>query len=112
MGVGVGSTELASQGGSQVDARSSFSNFGTCNDIFAPGSSIISAYRGSDSAYATLSGTSMAAPHVAGVAAVALGQNPSYSASQVKSWLTHNAMHGLVNNPGTGSPNLMLHYPC
>lgn len=111
-GVCVGSTELASQGGQQVDARSSFSNYGSCNHVFAPGSSIVSAYRGSDSAYATLSGTSMAAPHVAGVAAYALQTHPTYTSAQVKSWITTHAMRGLVQNPGTGTPNLMLHLPC
>jgi len=111
-GICVGSTELASSSGRQVDSRSSFSNYGSCNHIFAPGSSIISAYAGSDSRYATLSGTSMAAPHVAGVAAILLGQNKALSAAQLKTKLTSDAMSGLVNNAGTGSPNLMLHYPC
>jgi serine protease len=111
-GVGVGSTELASSGGNQVDARSSFSNYGTCNHVFAPGTSIVSAYAGADNRYATLSGTSMAAPHVAGVAAIAMQENPSYSSAQLRNWITSNAMSGLVNNPGTGSPNLMLHVRC
>jgi len=111
-GVCVGSTELASKNGDQVDSRSSFSNFGSCNDIFAPGSSIISAYRGSDSTYATLSGTSMAAPHVAGVLAIGLQANPGYSPAQLKQWVIDTSMSGLVENAGTGTPNRLLHVAC
>ncbi|MEW2328283.1 S8 family peptidase [Micromonospora chersina] len=90
------------------DARSSFSNYGSCVDIFAPGSSIVSAYRTSDTASSTLSGTSMASPHVAGAAALVLGANPSYSPAQVASYLITNATTGKVTNPGSGSPNRLL----
>lgn len=112
-GICVGSTELASQSGTQVDSRSSFSNTGNCVDVFAPGSSIVSAYAGSNSAYATLSGTSMAAPHVAGVGAIVLQEHPAYSAKEVSEYVTRTAMEGLIQgNIGTGSPNKMLHVPC
>ncbi|NBO79879.1 MAG: serine protease, partial [Actinobacteria bacterium] len=66
-----------------TDERSSFSNFGSCLDVFAPGSNIVSAGHSSDVATRTLSGTSMAAPHVAGIAALALSQNSAMSPAEV-----------------------------
>ncbi|MFD2764706.1 S8 family peptidase [Micromonospora eburnea] len=91
-----------------TDARASYSNYGSCLDIFAPGSSITSAWRTSDSATNTISGTSMATPHVAGAAALVLGANPSYTPAQVASYLTSNATSGVVTSPGSGSPNRLL----
>ena len=92
-----------------TDARSSFSNFGTCLDIFAPGSSILSAWFSSDTATATLSGTSMASPHVAGVAALYKQANPSASATTVRNAIVNNATTNLITNAGTGSPNRLLY---
>jgi subtilisin family serine protease len=91
-----------------TDARSSFSNYGTCVDIFAPGSSIISAWYNSNTATNTISGTSMASPHVAGAAALVLSRNPSYTPAQVASSLTSSATPNVVTSPGTGSPNRLL----
>ncbi len=91
------------------DARSSFSNFGTCLDLFAPGSSILSAWYTSNTATATLSGTSMASPHVAGVAALYKQANPSASSTTIRNAIVNNATTGVVTNPGTGSPNRLLY---
>jgi len=91
------------------DARSSFSNFGTCLDVFAPGSSILSAWFTSNTATATLSGTSMASPHVAGVAALYKQANPSASSTTIRNAIVNNATTGVVTNAGTGSPNRLLY---
>ena len=91
-----------------TDARSSFSNFGTCVDIFAPGSSITSAWRTSDTATNTISGTSMATPHVAGVAALFLETNPSASPATVTAAIINNSTPNKVTGAGTGSPNRLL----
>lgn len=89
----------------QGDSRSSFSNYGSCIDIFAPGSSIKSTwYNGGTN---TISGTSMAAPHVAGVAALYLADNPSASPSSVLTALQNNATQNAVSG-ANGSPNLLL----
>lgn len=92
-----------------TDARSSFSNIGTCLDIFAPGSGILSAWYTSNTATATLSGTSMASPHVAGVAALYKQANPSASSTTIRNAIVNNATTGVVTNAGTGSPNRLLY---
>ena len=91
------------------DNRSSFSNFGTCLDIFAPGSGILSAWFTSNTATATLSGTSMASPHVAGVAALYKQANPGASSTTIRNAIVNNATTGVVGNAGTGSPNRLLY---
>jgi subtilisin family serine protease len=93
----------------QTDSRSSFSNFGVCLDLFAPGSGILSAWISSDTATATLSGTSMASPHVAGVAALYKQANPSASASTIRNALVNNATTNVISNAGSGSPNRLLY---
>jgi hypothetical protein len=98
----VGSTTI-------TDARSSFSNFGPCVKIFAPGSAITSAWHTSDIATARISGTSMASPHAAGAAALILDESPGISPIQVANLLTERATCGAVSDPGSGSPNLLLH---
>ncbi|MFF3287877.1 S8 family peptidase [Streptomyces sp. NPDC003023] len=91
------------------DARSSFSNYGSALDIFAPGSSITSTWNTSDSATNTISGTSMATPHVAGAAALYLAGNKTATPAQVSTALTTAATSGVVGNPGTGSPNRLMY---
>jgi len=91
------------------DSRAYFSNFGNCLDIFAPGLNIASAWNGNDSDLHTISGTSMASPHVAGVAALYLEENPAATVSQVRSVIVNNSTLNKVKTPGTKSPNKLLH---
>ena len=91
------------------DARSSFSNWGTCTDLFAPGSSITAAWYTSDTATNTISGTSMATPHVAGVVALYLHQNGYQSPSTVNSAILNNATPNKITSAGSGSPNRLLY---
>lgn len=89
-----------------ADTRASFSNFGTCVDIFAPGVAITSAW--SNGATNTISGTSMASPHVAGAAALLLSSTPTTTPADLASRLLNSATQGVVKNAGTGSPNRLL----
>jgi subtilisin family serine protease len=91
------------------DARSSFSNYGNCLDIFAPGSSITSSWYTSNTATAVLNGTSMATPHVAGAAALYLQANPSAAPAAVRDALVNSGTTGVVTNAGSGSPNVLLY---
>lgn len=113
----VGSTALVARGDAQIDERSSFSNWGPCTKVFAPGTAIKSAYHTSDTATTTMSGTSMASPHVAGVACVVLAQNPSFNPAQVLQAIESGAGKNLIDmkcsSPACSqSPNLMLHKKC
>ena len=90
------------------DSRASYSNFGSCLDIFAPGTSIPSTWLGVNY-YAFLSGTSMAAPHVAGVIVRFLSQYPGLSPAQVTNSIKTSSTKNLVTSPGTGSPNRLVY---
>lgn len=103
-------TEAITVGSSTTaDGKSSFSNFGACLDIWAPGSGITGAWYDSPSASATISGTSMASPHVAGAMALIAARGGSPNASQVGQALIEEASVGaLAGSLGAGSPNLLL----
>ncbi|MGW4870377.1 S8 family peptidase [Streptomyces chartreusis] len=90
------------------DARASYSNYGSVLDIFAPGSSITAGWNTSDTATNTISGTSMATPHVAGAAAIYLAGHTSATPAAVASALTGGATANAVTSPGSGSPNRLL----
>ncbi|MGH8876521.1 MAG: S8 family peptidase [Stackebrandtia sp.] len=93
----------------ESDARSSFSNLGECLDVFAPGSNIVSSSNFDDNGQTTMSGTSMAAPHVAGAMALYLSAHPDATPQQLRDEIVNNGSSGKVTNPGTGSPNVLLY---
>lgn len=97
----VGSTQ-------QGDGRSGFSNLGPCVDLFAPGTAITSTWHTSDTATATIDGTSMAAPHVAGAAALFLQAHPTTAPEDVSRALLRRSTPDTIDRPGGGSPNLLL----
>ncbi|MER7440168.1 S8 family peptidase [Micromonospora avicenniae] len=91
------------------DSAASFSNYGTCVDILAPGVNITSAWYTSNTATNTISGTSMASPHVAGVAALVLSATPGLTPQQVRDNLVNNSTPNVLTNLGTGTPNRLLY---
>ncbi|MFD7082871.1 S8 family peptidase [Streptomyces sp. NPDC059918] len=92
-----------------TDAKAGYSNYGSILDIFAPGSSITSSWGTGDTATNTISGTSMATPHVVGAAALYLSQNPASTPAQVSAALVAAATPNVVTGPGSGSPNRLLY---
>lgn len=93
---------------SNTDAKASWSNYGSVLDLFAPGVSITAGWNTSDTATNTISGTSMATPHVAGAAAVYLAGHTSATPAQVATALVNGATPNKVTSPGSGSPNRLL----
>jgi subtilisin family serine protease len=118
LAITVGATDVGSSGGAQQDIRSSFSNFGVCTDMWAPGTMITSAWIGGNNAVRTISGTSMAAPHVCGVANVILEENKTWNPKQVEDHMIERSTKGIINlacgnrAPCLQSPNRMLYSAC
>jgi subtilisin family serine protease len=92
-----------------TDARASYSNYGSCVDGYAPGSSITSAWIGGSTATRSISGTSMASPHVAGAAALYKGTFGNASSSTIVSWINSNATTGVISGNVSGTPNRLLY---
>jgi subtilisin family serine protease len=91
-----------------TDARATYSNFGSCTELYAPGSSITSAWHTTTSATNTISGTSMASPHVAGVGALYKATYGDVAASTINSWIINNATPSVITGNPSGTPNLLL----
>jgi len=92
-----------------TDDRASFSNYGTCLNIWAPGRDVLSAIATGDTASRKYSGTSMACPHVSGAAALLLSASPNLTPEEVKARLVAAATPDAVKDAKTGSPNLLLY---
>ncbi|MFD7289628.1 S8 family peptidase [Streptomyces sp. NPDC059863] len=92
----------------EADGQSTFSNFGSLVDLYAPGSAITSDWNDSDTGVNTISGTSMATPHVVGAAALHLADHPDATPDQVATALTDGAIPDAIINPSPGTPNRLL----
>ncbi|XP_787678.4 uncharacterized protein LOC582641 [Strongylocentrotus purpuratus] len=105
-------TEAITVGATDItDKRADFSNYGKCVDVFAPGVDIPSAWIGGPEETRILSGTSMACPHVAGAAAIALGNTRGQSPTQLKQEIIDNATTDVISKVGQRSPNRLLYVP-
>jgi subtilisin family serine protease len=92
-----------------ADRQASFSNYGSCVDLYAPGVGITSASYTSSTATASMSGTSMATPHAAGAGAVLLARNPALTPAQVAAALASSSTAGVISGTGAGTPNRLLY---
>ncbi len=95
----------------RTDKQASYSNFGTCLDLYAPGTDIISATHSNNTGSSTLSGTSMASPHVAGALAVKRAQDASVNGANAQVAVVNDSTLNVVTSTGAGSPNKMLYVP-
>jgi subtilisin family serine protease len=102
-------TAITAGATNSTDTRLPSSNYGPCLDLFAPGGSILSTWYASDTATITITGTTPAAAHTAGAAALIASRHPTWTAQQVRNKLVADATPGVVINPGPGSPNLLLY---
>ncbi|HEY0736039.1 MAG TPA: S8 family peptidase [Herpetosiphonaceae bacterium] len=93
----------------RTDAKASYSNHGSCVELYAPGDQITSAWNNGGTS--TISGTSMASPHVAGVAALYLAGNPTAAPATVNSWIINNATANVITGNPAGTPNRLLYVP-
>lgn len=100
--ISVGATDI-------TELRASYSNYGTCVDLFAPGSDLVGGWVGLPNTYRSSSGTSNAAPIVSGIVALMLQQNPSLTQQEVKAKLIANSTKDVLFNVGPGSPNLLAY---
>jgi len=110
----VGATDI---GSNNDDVRSYFSNYGPCVHVFAPGSNILGAWIGSPAATRVISGTSMASPHVCGVSALVMDQNPTFTFDDLREHVTDDATFGKIalqcsNSVCNQSPNLLVFNGC
>lgn len=103
-GITVGATTIK-------DTRASFSNFGSCVSIFAPGENIVAAHKSAPNAYALVSGTSFASPITAGIAALILQQKPDWAPSSVKNQLIYQSSKSVVTNSSSATSNLVYALP-
>jgi len=115
--ISVGSTDVVAIGDGYIDSRSSFSNYGTCTHVFAPGTLITSAWIGTPDAVRTISGTSMASPHVCGVASLILDANPSFTPQQIKDAIIADSNKDKItmsctNAVCSASPNRLVYRSC
>jgi subtilisin family serine protease len=114
----VGATNIAVVEGKEIDIRSVFSNYGSCVDVFAPGTLIKAAWIGSETAFNIISGTSMASPHVCGIATLILGDQPNNTPKQVLDLIVSTSNKKLINMACDGdktclqSPNYLAYNSC
>jgi subtilisin family serine protease len=115
--ISVGATDVDSHTGVETDVRSSFSNFGTCTDVWAPGSLITAPWIGTPTSINTISGTSMASPHVCGIAALVADANPTFTPAEIQAEIETTATQSIIDlrcssAACNASPNRLAYRSC